>query len=165
MPLHEMTKCGGKSSSSNFRSNGASSFVHDCIVRVSLIAFFICSIVIMMAMRRHNVAVVVIFAAVALSSSRLVVEAQNFFVNSTTLSGYTADTTAPIAYRCAFLNEWDQNMQPIDYPVGKKFDAAHWGPPLVVTHNANYELWCSGCNASSGFSNYAVVRDNTSDGK
>lgn len=109
----------------------------------------------MMTMRRH------IVASVSLAITTLLItnaKAQTYFVNSTTLSSYSADTTEPLAYQCAFISEWTENTQPIDYPVGKKFDAAHWGPPLVVSHNENYELWSPGGNASAGFGDYTRVR-------
>lgn len=58
----------------------------------------------------------------------------------------TTDNTA--TYSCTLTNTWSATTHPIDY--GNIANSAHWSPPVLVTHNREYELWAPDSLASPG---------------
>ena len=50
-------------------------------------------------------------------------------------------------YSCKFANSWSAARHPNLYPND---GSAHWSPPVVATHNANYTMWADGGLASPG---------------
>ena len=58
-------------------------------------------------------------------------------------------------YTCKFANSWSAARHPNLYPND---GSAHWSPPVVATHNANYTMWEDGGLASPGVERVAEVR-------
>jgi len=62
----------------------------------------------------------------------------DFSVSSTLVS-------SSVEYAVVFRNQWSSARHPVDYPGD-----AHWSPPVVAAHNADYEMWSGGGMASPG---------------
>jgi hypothetical protein len=58
----------------------------------------------------------------------------------------TIPVTQNVLYSCVLTNNWTMENHPVDYPSG----SAHWSPPVMVTHNKNYEVWAPNKLATPG---------------
>ena len=59
-------------------------------------------------------------------------------------------------YSCTLTNNWLEANHPKDYPSRN----AHWSPPVLASHNGDYEMWAPGGKATKGVENVAEVRCN-----
>lgn len=59
--------------------------------------------------------------------------------------------TQNVLYSCMLTNNWTMKNHPVDYPEG----SAHWSPPVLVTHNNNYEVWAPNKLATPGVQSVA----------
>jgi len=57
------------------------------------------------------------------------------------------------AYSCVLTNTWSAATHPIGY--ADVSSSAHWSPPILVAHKADYDLWAPGSLASPGVENVA----------
>lgn len=55
-----------------------------------------------------------------------------------------------VAYNVEFINMWSKSNHPPLYP-----DDAHWSPPVIVSHNKNYQMWAEDELASKGIERVA----------
>lgn len=62
------------------------------------------------------------------------------------------EMTDTATYQVTFTNLWSATTHPPDYPSN-----AHWSPPVIVSHSADYEMWRSGMNATEGVASVAEV--------
>jgi hypothetical protein len=101
----------------------------------------------MMSSKGSVIAVVLLFGAALLP---ILVDAQGgfdvVFANTSNIP-----SQEPAAYSCTFRNNWSAANHPQLYPG----ENAHWSPPVLATHNLDYQMWAQGDFASPGIEQVA----------